>query len=659
VDAEIAECDNEAKALAAGRRDFAIAKKRDHAAEVGLLRQIDYATAQLGSAEALRTVLMAQTDARHKWAATASSAAARTAALQAGIDDGQKALREAHSRKAALEVQASAVRATIAAIDGKLPQLNEEKKAAVTERKFKEASRLTAEVKRLSDQREEAERELSTLLSGIDACDHDITAQQAAVAESRARLAEHEAAVDAARVDTLRTALRDIRRHLRHLCRPPRRFTAAGLRRALAKEGLLAPYGSLTLRDTAALSKRLGELAYAAQLEDPTVPDYESPPPPADGALGIAFVGDKALTPVQVACREILEAEREVLLDEFSQLCVKRGNDVDLGRETESEPEPDAEAYVLSQRRTAASTPAPAAAPSTPAHAVASASHGDGTSADTAGQGGSVAAVVTDTDSGTDAGAVTHHDTAQASPPVGGEVAADHAADRGAVGADDDAIDAAALASLAAETGMTVEEMVAAMAAEADHQQAGYLVGDGPATPTHAAGGAGAGADATLAPVDELPALQQQMQSLLAAVREKEDQISAAVAREDFDAAGACPGPRVRTSPISIHPLPPCNRPQTPPKWIWTPSMTTCRPCWRGRPRWGSHICFPPQIQRTPRPPVGLLPMQAPQRVLQPLFRWCRTSWASVAKAWTRRRRLRPHSPSWPLWPPPLTPFHP
>lgn len=55
-------------------------------------------------------------------------------------------------------VQSRGIRDRIAGIDAKSPQLNEEKRVAVNERKFKEAGRLTSELKRLSDEREIADK---------------------------------------------------------------------------------------------------------------------------------------------------------------------------------------------------------------------------------------------------------------------------------------------------------------------------------------------------------------------------------------------------------------------------------------------------------------------------------------------------------------------
>jgi chromosome segregation ATPase len=107
-----------------------------------------------------------------------------------------------------MHLQASSVRDAIAEIDAQMPQLNEEKKMAVAERWFKEASRIVVELKRLSDDREKKDRELSQVLSSIDSAEADIAKQTAALEAKREALSAMERKTDESRMEVLRDALR-------------------------------------------------------------------------------------------------------------------------------------------------------------------------------------------------------------------------------------------------------------------------------------------------------------------------------------------------------------------------------------------------------------------------------------------------------------------
>ena len=156
----------------------------DAITEQAYRRQIAHTRAELSVAEALRTALIDQTERRRKWTLTANSVAKRASQLGDNIESGVKALRQVQSKRAGLEsqvcrwlqvrsrtavlgrsrpvypsvLQARGIRDRIGGIDAKTPQLNEEKRVAVNERKFKEAGRLTSELKRLADEREVADK---------------------------------------------------------------------------------------------------------------------------------------------------------------------------------------------------------------------------------------------------------------------------------------------------------------------------------------------------------------------------------------------------------------------------------------------------------------------------------------------------------------------
>jgi hypothetical protein len=88
----------------------------------------------------------------------AAGATAACTAAGSEVDRVLRASRGVQARKAALEAQAGSARKLIDGIDGRVPGLNEEKKAAVSGKKFKEAARVNDELKRMGEQREQAER---------------------------------------------------------------------------------------------------------------------------------------------------------------------------------------------------------------------------------------------------------------------------------------------------------------------------------------------------------------------------------------------------------------------------------------------------------------------------------------------------------------------
>jgi len=158
VDQETEECANESAAIARAKREYASTRARDRAAERALLRQMGAAGRDVGSLQALSDALSA---AAGKRAALAIAAAKATAACDAAGSEVNRVLRASRgvqARKAELEAQAGSARKLIHGIDGRVPGLNEEKKAAVAGKKFKEAARVNDELKRLGEQREQAER---------------------------------------------------------------------------------------------------------------------------------------------------------------------------------------------------------------------------------------------------------------------------------------------------------------------------------------------------------------------------------------------------------------------------------------------------------------------------------------------------------------------
>lgn len=158
VEEEKRECESESQAIAKAKREYAAAKAKDRAAERALIRQTGYAKLDVSTLEELRAALLVQEGKRRALAAQSSAAGSQVAVAMAQVDKATKAVRSVAARKAALEGQVNAARKVIAGIDGKIPALNEEKKAAVSAKRFKEAARANEDLKRLDEQRGQAEK---------------------------------------------------------------------------------------------------------------------------------------------------------------------------------------------------------------------------------------------------------------------------------------------------------------------------------------------------------------------------------------------------------------------------------------------------------------------------------------------------------------------
>ena len=73
--------------------------------------------------------------------------------VQVALDDAVAQVRTLSKNRSDLDGIVSKCRDSIAAIDTKLPALNEEKKAVVAARKFKEAAKVQADIKQLSEEK--------------------------------------------------------------------------------------------------------------------------------------------------------------------------------------------------------------------------------------------------------------------------------------------------------------------------------------------------------------------------------------------------------------------------------------------------------------------------------------------------------------------------
>lgn len=343
VDTEQAECSAEAEAISHATFERDKTRAADAIAEQAYRRQIAHTRVELSLAEALRGALLEQADRRRKWTLTAASVAKKTSQLGEGLESGVKALRMVQSKRAGLEAQSRGVRDRIAAIDGKAPQLTEEKRLAVNERKFKEAGRLTSELKRLADDRDVADKELSVVLSAIDECDAEVASREAELAAARESMAAFERTADLARIEALRAAIRAIRRQIRTLGR------ATPANRATAAHPNTDPLtGSATPAEAASFELHV----------------------PGNSELGIDVESD-GRTSGQAAALDLLACERDLLTDELSQVCSRWGHELDVGDET---PDEDAKEVTVAVP-TPPSLAAPVAVFSSPTSDTASASH--------------------------------------------------------------------------------------------------------------------------------------------------------------------------------------------------------------------------------------------------------------------------------------------
>jgi hypothetical protein len=498
-------------------------------AELAFLRQLRHSALLLRTAEALRDALLQQSEARAAWSTAAAAATQTAGRLQAAVDAQLGSLREVQSRKAALESQVGGLREAIEGIDAKLPQLTEEKKLAVGERKFKEAGRLTAELKRLGDQREEAARELSGCLSGVDDCEARVGEVTAEIEAARGRLAAHEREADAARMEGLRAALRAMRRAVRRIGR----LTAKQARPAVARPGAAA---SPAASPAAAAGAELASQAVLEAVPEADLvaglPSGAAPAPvsqPADAELGIEVEAGSGKTAAQAAALDLLQAERELMLEELNALAGKHGTDMDLGEETASEGEEEQQEAKVEAEVALAPSPAAAevASPAAAAAAVASpASAGASPSSPPpASAQPSAGAVVIgeEEDEHTAGSAVAVAVDAQR------HGAQEEQGEEGASSASEEAIRAAVAAAMGGELHASPLGEEATASAE-------------PSAAPEAAGGAGGdpAAEARRAEAErcaELRTLKRAYLSALAAVREKEEVIADAVGREDYDTA--------------------------------------------------------------------------------------------------------------------------
>ena len=194
-------------------------------------------------------------------------------------------------------------------------------------------------------------RDLSGVLSAIDACDAEVMTREAELTAARETLAAHERTSDLARMEALRGAVRVMRRQLRRLARN------------------ILP--SVSSAAAAAGAQEIDALTGAASPADAESFGLHVP---ADPELGIDIDGE-GHTSGQAAALELLACERELLLDELGAVCGRWGHELDLGDETPDEeaPPPPGAAAAAARKSPAQPSAAAASAASPPAAAAAAA----------------------------------------------------------------------------------------------------------------------------------------------------------------------------------------------------------------------------------------------------------------------------------------------
>jgi chromosome segregation ATPase len=315
LEADKAECAREAVELAAAKGEFAGALGRDRARERGLLRQLQANDAELATARALCSALDELGAARSALSAGAAAAASTAAGLREEVERAERAVRSNAVRKAALGAQANALQKVIDGLDAKEPQLAEEKKRAVAEKKFKEAGRLKEEGEKMLVAREKASKELGDCTSGIDGCDHDAVALEEGVAAAKAALAAAERTGDAARAVALDEAIRSAAR------------CALALSARRAPPAIAATIG---LVDAASLAP-LAPAAHAAADASADASNAELciEAPEEEGSSGRGG-GGHWTSSVQVSARDMVEAERDVLVEEAVAVAGRLGRPFNL-----------------------------------------------------------------------------------------------------------------------------------------------------------------------------------------------------------------------------------------------------------------------------------------------------------------------------------------
>jgi chromosome segregation ATPase len=130
---------------------------------------------------------------RQRLAGAASAAAATLASVKANLERSIAELQRECDKRDQLDAVIVGCRDAIVAIDAKLPVLNEEKKAVVAARKFKDAARVQADIKQLTDEKTEQEAKLAETVKTVEDTDAVIEKLKDSIETCRKNVASLEA----------------------------------------------------------------------------------------------------------------------------------------------------------------------------------------------------------------------------------------------------------------------------------------------------------------------------------------------------------------------------------------------------------------------------------------------------------------------------------
>ena len=258
VKASAQDCAREAGVLDAEQAQQACVGARVAADLAARTRVADAALAELTAADHLQ-------GARPVWVCDeVAGDDASLATPRAAYAAAETELREANGARTALDDDAATLRAALAALDDRLPELDRQKKAAASARNYKEAGALAKEAKDLSAARGAKEETLAALAAPRAAASEAVDA-------ARARRDDARAALDAVAREADVVVLRSLRRRARALGR---------CRRALARRGaglrLDAAADALVRCELATLDARCSDLKRKSGLEDVAESDSDS-----------------------------------------------------------------------------------------------------------------------------------------------------------------------------------------------------------------------------------------------------------------------------------------------------------------------------------------------------------------------------------------------
>lgn len=153
ISADEAECVAEADVLAAARKKAADEARQQKLQELKLRKQTAGIYRQLQVAKHLQTILKAREHANAGLDKTAQTSGMAAKRLQHKIEEAVRRLDDASALKARLEANIDSHRTRIGDIDRQLPSLHDEKKSVVAAKNFKEAKRVSSDIKELTAER--------------------------------------------------------------------------------------------------------------------------------------------------------------------------------------------------------------------------------------------------------------------------------------------------------------------------------------------------------------------------------------------------------------------------------------------------------------------------------------------------------------------------